>query len=80
MTNLTATGINISGGLTKTFKVGRQTVEALGTVDLATTEGTFLSLLGPPSGCGKSTVLRILAGLEELTDGTVLINGVSPGS
>ncbi|MCV7152554.1 ATP-binding cassette domain-containing protein [Mycobacterium pyrenivorans] len=70
--------MNISG-LTKTFKVGRQTVEALGTVDLATTEGTFLSLLGP-SGCGKSTVLRILAGLEELTDGTVLINGVSPGS
>jgi len=73
---MTATGINISG-LTKTFKVGRQTVEAVGSVDLATTEGAFLSLLGP-SGCGKSTVLRILAGLEEPTDGTVLINGMSP--
>ncbi|MDZ4266129.1 MAG: ABC transporter ATP-binding protein, partial [Mycobacterium sp.] len=73
---MTATGINISG-LTKTFKVGRQTVAAVGSVDLATTEGAFLSLLGP-SGCGKSTVLRILAGLEEPTDGTVLINGMSP--
>ncbi len=64
-------------GLTKTFTVGRKTVEALGSVDLATQEGAFLSLLGP-SGCGKSTVLRILAGLEKPTDGTALINGMSP--
>lgn len=73
---MTATGINISG-LTKRFKVGRKTVEALDTVDLATKEGAFLSLIGP-SGCGKSTVLRILAGLEEPSDGTALINGMSP--
>jgi NitT/TauT family transport system ATP-binding protein len=74
------TGINISG-LTKEFKSaglrGGSSVTALDNVDLQTSEGAFLSLLGP-SGCGKSTVLRILAGLEDATDGTALMNGRSP--
>ncbi|MDL2272184.1 sn-glycerol-3-phosphate ABC transporter ATP-binding protein UgpC [Desulfovibrio sp. OttesenSCG-928-I05] len=35
-------------------------------------DGTFLVIVGP-SGCGKSTVLRLIAGLEELTDGQILI-------
>ena len=74
------TGINISG-LTKTFSTralrGSSTVTALDDVSIATPEGSFLSLLGP-SGCGKSTVLRILAGLEEPTAGTALMNGQSP--
>ncbi|MGV9301421.1 ATP-binding cassette domain-containing protein, partial [Amycolatopsis sp. NPDC003676] len=51
-------GIEISG-LSKSFRVGRDTVRALDSVDLRTANGAFLSLLGP-SGCGKSTVLRIL--------------------
>ena len=74
------TGIDISG-LTKTFTSrsvrGTNTVTALSDVSLKTPEGSFLSLLGP-SGCGKSTVLRILAGLEEPTSGTALMNGQSP--
>jgi multiple sugar transport system ATP-binding protein len=43
-------------------------------IDLATEEGEYLVLLGP-SGCGKTTLLRLIAGLEEPTDGDVLIGG-----
>ena len=42
------------------------------TVEIA--DGEFLVLVGP-SGCGKTTALRMLAGLEELTDGRILIGG-----
>jgi ABC-type sugar transport system ATPase subunit len=47
-------------------------------------DGEFLVLVGP-SGCGKSTALRMLAGLEEITDGRILIgdrvvNNVAPGA
>jgi NitT/TauT family transport system ATP-binding protein len=70
-----ATGINIQG-LSKTFALGRRTVQALTAIDLGTTTNSFLSLIGP-SGCGKSTVLRILAGLETPSSGTALINGRS---
>lgn len=37
-------------------------------------QGTFLTILGP-SGCGKTTVLRMIAGLEEVSDGQVFIDG-----
>jgi NitT/TauT family transport system ATP-binding protein len=43
---------------------------ALAGFDLEVRAGEFLTLLGP-SGCGKSTVLRLIAGLEELTTGTL---------
>ena len=59
-------------GLTKHFRSGG--VRAIDGVDLATTEGEYLVLLGP-SGCGKTTLLRTIAGLEEPTDGDVLIGG-----
>ena len=54
-------------------------VEAL---DLAIADGEFVSLLGP-SGCGKTTTLRMLAGLEQATSGTIrigdrVVNGVPP--
>jgi len=42
--------------------------------DLSIPEGTFLTLLGP-SGCGKTTILRMIAGLEEPTEGDILIKG-----
>jgi NitT/TauT family transport system ATP-binding protein len=69
-------GINISG-LTKKFKIGRETLTALDGATLHSDRGSFLSLLGP-SGCGKSTILRILAGLETATEGSATVDGKSP--
>lgn len=46
--------------------------EAVKNFDLTIKEREFIVLVGP-SGCGKSTTLRIIAGLEELSEGTVLI-------
>jgi NitT/TauT family transport system ATP-binding protein len=70
------TGVQISG-LTKSFAMGRKRVLALDNVHLHTERSSFLALLGP-SGCGKSTILRILAGLEEPTSGTIRVDGKSP--
>ncbi|MBQ3600015.1 MAG: ABC transporter ATP-binding protein, partial [Lachnospiraceae bacterium] len=52
-------------------------------LNLKIEEGSFTVLLGP-SGCGKSTTLRMIAGLEQETNGTLTINGkdmkeVKPG-
>ncbi|MEU5882731.1 ABC transporter ATP-binding protein [Spirillospora sp. NPDC047279] len=49
-------------------------VHALAGVDLAAEPGEYLVLLGP-SGCGKTTLLRTIAGLEQPTEGEVLIGG-----
>jgi multiple sugar transport system ATP-binding protein len=46
-----------------------------GDVSLLIEDGEFIALVGP-SGCGKSTLLRALAGLEEVTSGTIWIGGV----
>ena len=52
-------------------------VHALSNIDLAIEPGEFLSLIGP-SGCGKTTLLRVIADLEQISTGSVLVNGVSP--
>jgi multiple sugar transport system ATP-binding protein len=49
-------------------------VLALDAVDLEIADGEFMVLVGP-SGCGKSTLLRLIAGLEEATDGEIVIAG-----
>src|SRR5207253_10979259 len=50
------------------------TFTALRSVDLEIGEGELVCFLGP-SGCGKTTLLRIIAGLERQTGGTVMQNG-----
>ena len=42
-------------------------------IDIEIKEGEILSILGP-SGCGKTTLLRIIAGLEKETNGSIQIN------
>jgi spermidine/putrescine transport system ATP-binding protein len=48
---------------------------AVDQVDLTVESGEFFSLLGP-SGCGKTTTLRLIAGFEQPTEGTILLDGV----
>ena len=65
--------------LTKTYGRGKPAVDH---VDLRIEDGEFLVLVGP-SGCGKSTVLRMIAGLEEVTEGEIrigprVVNDVAP--
>jgi len=57
-------------GITKRY--GR--VTALKEINLKVREGDFFFLLGP-SGCGKTTLLKIIAGLEDVTEGMVMIKG-----
>jgi NitT/TauT family transport system ATP-binding protein len=64
-----------AAGVSKRF----DSVEALSPVDISIAPGEVVTLLGP-SGCGKTTLLRMIAGLEPVTSGTILIDGVTPGS
>jgi len=48
-------------------------VKAVDNIDLTVKDGEFLTLVGP-SGCGKSTTLRLIAGLEKITEGNIFID------
>jgi NitT/TauT family transport system ATP-binding protein len=52
-------------------------VHALSQIDLRIDSGEFVSLIGP-SGCGKTTLVRVVADLEKISSGQVLVNGLSP--
>jgi multiple sugar transport system ATP-binding protein len=49
-------------------------VEAVSAIDLEIADKEFVVLVGP-SGCGKSTTLRMIAGLEDITDGEIAVDG-----
>lgn len=66
----------------KVFASKNEAVVALNNVNVEIPAGSFVSLIGP-SGCGKTTLLRCIAGLEQLTEGSIEIDGkkaVAPSS
>jgi NitT/TauT family transport system ATP-binding protein len=63
--------------LSLTFQTSDGPVYALSHVDLTIREGEFVSFIGP-SGCGKTTLLRVIADLEQATEGKIAVNGMSP--
>src|SRR6266508_1722940 len=60
--------------LTNVTKVFPGDVTAVDDATLTIGSGEFMVLVGP-SGCGKSTLMRMIAGLEQVTDGTIEIGG-----
>ncbi len=60
-----------------TFQTADGPVFALSKVNLTVEEGEFISFIGP-SGCGKTTLLRAIANLEQATEGTLTVNGMTP--
>src|SRR2546426_497918 len=63
----------------KVYNSGVVKVHALRGVNLAIPRGEMVAIMGP-SGCGKTTLLNCFSGLDDLTSGDVLIEGVSLAS
>jgi NitT/TauT family transport system ATP-binding protein len=65
-------------GVSKAYALDRRdSVLALKDVNLTIEDGEFVALLGP-SGCGKSTLLHLVAALEQVSTGSILVDGESP--
>jgi NitT/TauT family transport system ATP-binding protein len=65
-------------GVSKSYALNRRnSVLALKGVDLTIEDGEFVALLGP-SGCGKSTLLHLVAALEGVSTGSILVDGEAP--
>ena len=63
-------------GLWKIYQSGSNKIEALREISLTIEAGEMVAIMGP-SGCGKTTLLNCLSGLDELTTGEVLVEGIS---
>ncbi len=63
--------------LSLVFETADAPVYALADIDLTVRRGEFVSFIGP-SGCGKTTLMRVIADLQQPTQGTATVNGVSP--
>ena len=62
-----------TSGLTKSFDLEGGSILALAPLDHRIEKGSFVSIVGP-SGCGKSTFLRLIAGLEDASGGTIKLD------
>jgi NitT/TauT family transport system ATP-binding protein len=71
MTVIEAKNVNL------VFQTADGPVQALKDVNLTVNKGDFVSFIGP-SGCGKTTLLRSIAALEQLSSGSLTVNGMTP--
>lgn len=58
----------------KVFRVKSSDIEILKDINLEINDGEFISIVGP-SGCGKSTMLKMIAGIDTVTEGEIRIDG-----
>jgi putative ABC transport system ATP-binding protein len=61
-------------GVRKVYRRGGETIEVLHGVDLDIERGEFMALMGP-SGSGKTTLLNLIGGLDQPTDGAIVVDG-----
>ncbi len=66
-------------GLVKTYDTGAVLVHALRGVDLSVQKGEMVAIMGP-SGCGKTTLLNCISGIDDPTEGRILIEGTDLAS
>lgn len=65
--------------VTKTYKIGKRTVNALSSVSLDVCEGEFIAITGA-SGSGKTTLLQMIGGLDKPTKGGIIVDNVEISS
>ena len=71
-----AAEVIVARDLDLTFQTADTPVYALSHINLVVEEGEFVSFIGP-SGCGKTTLLRAIADLEKISNGSLEVNGLS---
>ena len=60
--------------VTKSYNVGEKTFNALNNINVSIPKGEFVVILGP-SGAGKSTFLNLLGGMDNVTNGSIIVDG-----
>lgn len=74
MANTSGSPIVEASGVWKVYEAGKLRVEALRGINLKVRKGEMLAVMGP-SGCGKTTLLNCASGLDDVTKGTVTVEG-----